>query len=76
MLNEFLFTKILFQQEGAACHTVGATHDLLRPVFQDRIISRKTDVIWPHRIGDLTPMDCYLLDAVKGKFYAYKPGDN
>ena len=47
ILNEFLFTKtdeedignIWFQQDGA-------TSDVLRPVFEDRIISRRADVIW------------------------------
>ena len=49
MLNEFLFTKIeeedigniWFQQDGATCHTAQATLDDLRPVFEDRIISRR-----------------------------------
>ena len=47
MLNEFFFTKIekedigniWFQQVGAMCHTAEATLDVLRPVFEDRIIS-------------------------------------
>ena len=52
MLNEFLFTKIeeedivniWFQQDGATCHTAEATLDVLRPVFEDHIISRRADV--------------------------------
>ena len=52
MLDEFLFTKIKeedigniwFQQDGATCHTAEATFDVLRPVFEDRIISRRADV--------------------------------
>ena len=55
MLNEFFFTKIeekdvgniWFQQDGATSHTAEATLDVLRSVFEDRIISRRTDVIWP-----------------------------
>ena len=54
MLKEFLLTeieeegvgKIWFQQDDAMCHTAEATLDVLRPVFEDRIISRKADVIW------------------------------
>ena len=46
MLNEFLFTKfeeeyignIWFQQDGATC-TAEATVGVLRPVFEDRIIT-------------------------------------
>ena len=53
MLNEFLFKKneeedignIWFQQDGATCHTAKAALDILRPVFEDCIISRRADVV-------------------------------
>ena len=53
MLNEFLFTKIegqdivniWFQRDNAACHTTEATLDVLRSVFEDRIISRRAIVV-------------------------------
>ena len=81
MLNEFLFTKIeeedigniWFQQDGATCHTAEATVDVLLPVFEDCIISRKADVDWPPRSCDLTPLVYYLWRAVKDKPYADKP---
>ena len=46
MLKEFLFTKIeeddmgniWLQQNDATCHTAEATLDVLRPVYEDRII--------------------------------------
>ena len=65
MLNEFLFTKIeeedigsiCFQQDGATCRTSEATLDVLRPVFEDHIISCRADVIWPLRSCNLTPLD-------------------
>ena len=68
MLNELLFTKIeekdigniWFQQDGATFHTAEATLDILLPVFEDRIISRRADVVWPSRNCDLTPLDYYL----------------
>ena len=52
ILNEFLFTKIeeedvgniWFQQDGATCYPAEATLDVLRPVFEDRIISRKASI--------------------------------
>ena len=67
MLKEFLFTKIeeedidniWFQQDGKA------TLDILRPAFEDCIISRRADVVWPPRSCDLTPLDYYLWSAVK-----------
>ena len=78
MLNEFLFTKIeeqdigniWFQHDRATCHTAEATLDVLRRVFEDRIISRIADVV---RRCDLTPLEYYLWGAVKDKCYADKP---
>ena len=57
MLNEFMFTKIeaedigniCIKQDGATSYTAEATLDVLRPVFKDRIISRRADVVWPPR---------------------------
>ena len=62
MLNGFLLTKIeeedigniWFQQDGAMCHTAEAIIDFLRPVFEDRIISRRADVVWLPRSRILT----------------------
>ena len=64
LLNEFLLTKIeeedigniWFEQNSVACHTAEAIIDVLCPVFEDRIISRKANVVWPPR----TPLDYYL----------------
>ena len=42
-------------------------------VFEDRIISRRADVVWPSRSCDLTPLDYYLWGVVKDKCYADKP---
>ena len=81
ILNEFLFTiieeedigNIWFQQDGATSKTAEATLDGLRNVLEDRIISRRADVVSPPRICDLTPLDYYLRGAVKDKCYADKP---
>ena len=81
MLNVFWFTKIeendigniWFQQDGAMCHTAEATLNILSPVFEDRIISRRADVVWPPRSCDLTPLDYYLWGVVKDKCSAHKP---
>ena len=81
MLNEFLFTKIeeedigsiWFQQDGAMCHRAEATLDVLSPVFENHIISRRADVVWPPWNCDLTQLEYYLWDAVKDKCYADKP---
>ena len=47
--------------------------DDLRPVFEDRIISRRANVVWPPRSCDLTTLDYYLWDAVKDNCYVDKP---
>ena len=65
--------KIWFEQVGAMYHTAEATLDVLRPVFEDRTISRRDDVVWPPRNCDSTPLDYYLCGAVKDKCYADKP---
>ena len=62
MLSEFLFTKfeeedvgnMWIQQDGASGHTAEATLDVLRPVSEDRIISRRTYVVWPPQSCDDT----------------------
>ena len=69
-LNEFLYTKIEEEdigniwllQDGATCHTAEATLDVLCPVFADRIISCRADVVWPPRRCDLTLLDYYCWD--------------
>ena len=81
MLNVYLFTKIeeedicniWFRQDDTTCHIAEAKLDVLRPIFEDRIISRTADVVWPPWNCDLTPLDYYLWDAFKDKCYADKP---
>ena len=53
--------NIWFQQDDAMCHTAKATLDVLRPVFKDRIISRRT-----------VRLDYYLWSALKDKCYHRK----
>ena len=47
--------------------------DVLCPVFEDRIISRRADVVWPPRSSVLTPLDYYLWGVVIDMCYADKP---
>ena len=58
-----------FNQVGATCHTTEAPLDVMRPVIEDRIISRIVDVVWLRRGCDLIPLHYYLWGAVKDKFY-------
>lgn len=72
-MEEYDLDDIWFQQDGATCHTAHATVDVLRPIFENRIISKNGDVNWPPRSCDLTPLDYYLWGAVKDVCYANKP---
>ncbi|GFW22132.1 transposable element Tc3 transposase [Trichonephila clavipes] len=65
--------ELWFQQDGATCHTVRATIDLLKDTFGDRLISRFGPVNWPPRSCDLTPLDYFLWGYVKSLVYADKP---
>ena len=72
-MNEFLCTKIEKENIGNIWfYTAEAALDVLRPVFENRIISRRADVVWPPRTYDLTPLDYYLWGVVKDKCYADK----
>ena len=53
--------------------TAEAALGVLRPVFKDCTISRRTDVVWPPRSCDLTALDFYLWGALKDNCYADKP---
>ena len=70
LFNEFLLTKIKEKDISNIWFEHLATLDLLRPVFEDCIISCRADVVWPPRSSHLTPLDYYLWDAVKDKRYA------
>ena len=72
-LKEDDIDDIWFQQNGATCHIANVTIDLLRTVFENRIISRNFNVNWPPRSCALTPLDYFLWRAVKDKCYANHP---
>ena len=67
------FWEHLVSTDDATCHTAEALLDVLHPIFEDRIISSRADVLWPPRNCNLTPLDYYLWGAVKDKCYADKP---
>ncbi|GFV37018.1 putative transposable element [Trichonephila clavipes] len=72
-LNNHDVQELLFQQDGATCHTARATIDLLKDTFGDHLISRFGPVNWPPRSCDLTPLDYFLWGYVKSLIYADKP---
>lgn len=72
-LNAIDVEDLWFQQDGATCHTANATMALLNEKFPGRIISRNSEVNWPPRSCDLTPLDFFLWGYLKSRVYANKP---
>ncbi|GFT25487.1 DUF4817 domain-containing protein [Trichonephila clavipes] len=72
-LNNHDVQELWFQQDGATCHTVRATIDLLKNTFDERLISRFGPMNWPPRSCALTPLDYFLWGCVKSLVYADKP---
>ena len=60
MLNEFLFTRKILAAFGFNRTALRVTQPKLHFVFEDRIISRRADVVWPPRSYDLTLLYYYL----------------
>ena len=54
------FEKFWWQQDGATCHTSDASLHFLREHFENRIISRRADIIWPSSSPDHNPLDYSL----------------
>lgn len=62
-----------FQQDGATPHTAATTLTWLRSKFDNRIISRRSDVEWAARSPDLSPLDFAIWGILKGKVYQNTP---
>ena len=79
MIENFLLPAVQdkhdmwFQQDGATAHTARATIQLLRQIFEGRIISHSCDISWPSRSPDLTTPDFFLWGYLKEKVYVNKP---
>ena len=64
---------IWIQQDGSIFHKANITIDLLRIVFENRIIRRNSNVNWPPWSRDFTPLDYFLWGTVKDKYHANHP---
>ena len=58
-MQELDLHDMWFQQDGATCHTVSITMDLLRGEFGEHFVSHSGTVNWPPRPCDLTPLNYY-----------------
>ena len=64
---------VWFQQDGATSHTNRETIALLRSKFDDRTISRNSEVNWPPRSYDLTLLDYFVWGYLKSEAYVNIP---
>ena len=52
--------NLCLMQDGATCHTTENNLSILKEEFSGRIISNKTDEVWPSNIPDLNSLDRLL----------------
>lgn len=64
---------IWFQQDGATCHSTLNVREYLEHVFNGKVMHRYSDIFWPARSPDLTPLDYFLWGYLKQKVYQQWP---
>ncbi len=60
-------------RDGASPHTAKATLDLLKKHFGSRIISNKSEFIWPPNSPDMNLCDFYAWGHLKDSVFKEKP---
>ncbi|KAA6357503.1 MAG: putative transposable element tc3 transposase [Streblomastix strix] len=65
--------KVYFQQDGAPAHTAKSTLEYLHDLFEDRLIGKFFNFVWPPRSPDLTPPDFFLWGYLKDHVYEPQP---
>ena len=63
-----------FMQDGAPAHTSRLALDWLEMTFPERLISNKSDFMWPPRSPDLNPCDFFLWGYMKEEVHRSQPG--
>ena len=64
----------IFMQDGAPAHTSRMAMEWLENRFPGRLISNKSDFIWPPRSPDLNPLDFFLWGYMKEQIHRAQPG--
>ena len=64
----------IFMQDGAPAHTSRMAMEWLEKRFPGRLISNKSDFIWPPRSPDLNPLDFFLWGYMKEQIHRAQPG--
>ena len=65
-----ILKKSYFMQDDAAPHTAISTKNLLRDIFQDRLIGKGFSLNWPPYSPDLTPADFWLWPKLEAMIFS------
>lgn len=69
------FNQFWWQQDGAPQHTAASTINYLKSVFDSRIISNKSEFVWPPYSPDLSLLDFWFWSKVKKEMGEHLPAD-
>ena len=72
--SEYVNSRTVFMQDGAPAHTSRMAMDWLEDRFLGRLISNKSDFMWPPRSPDLNPLDFFLWGYMKEEIHRAQPG--
>ena len=61
-------------QDGAPAHTSRMAMDWLEDRFLGRLISNKSDFMWPPQSPDLNPLDFFLWGYMMEEIHRAEPG--
>lgn len=62
-----------YQHDGAPCHSAARVTEYLNQAFPRRWIGRRSEIPWPPRSPDITPLDFFLWGLLKEIVYKHRP---
>ena len=65
--------QLWYMQDGATCHTTANNLQFLADKFAERVISLKTEVMWPPNSPDCNPLDFFFWGYVMQHVYRTQP---
>ena len=72
-LTRNVFSKVIFQQDGALAHDHRKVREFLGRTFSGRWLGRCGPLVWAPRSPDLTPLDFFASGHSKNAVYERKP---
>ena len=72
--SEEVSSNSIFMQDGAPAHTSRMSMEWLENRFPGRLLSNKSEFIWPPRSPDLNPLDFFLWGYMKEEIHRAQPG--